>query len=112
MYIPFATLDVVSVCCSGDLPLPVNEPGPPGNIHSHARAPELLLGETEYSTAVDMWSIGCIMGELIQKEPLLPGKGEIDQINLVCFLTSSASKSQTVVADCLLLAFKDVQAAG
>ena len=30
-----------------------------------------------------MWSIGCIMGELIQKEPLLPGKGEIDQINRV-----------------------------
>lgn len=47
------------------------------------RAPELLLGETEYSTAVDMWSIGCIMAEMIQKEPLMPGKGEIDQINLV-----------------------------
>lgn len=46
-------------------------------------APELLLGETEYSTAVDMWSVGCVMAELIQKEPLLPGKGEIDQLNRV-----------------------------
>lgn len=44
------------------------------------RSPELLLGATEYTTAVDMWSIGCIFGELILKEPLLPGKGEIDQI--------------------------------
>lgn len=44
------------------------------------RSPELLLGATEYSTAVDMWSIGCIFGELILKEPLLPGKGQIDQI--------------------------------
>ena len=52
--------------------------------HRHpTSSPELLFGATEYSTAVDMWSIGCIMGELIQKEPLLPGKGEIDQINRV-----------------------------
>lgn len=47
------------------------------------RAPELLFGAKEYSTAVDMWSIGCIFGELILKEPLLPGKGEIDQVNKV-----------------------------
>lgn len=47
------------------------------------RSPELLLGATEYSTAVDMWSIGCIFGELILKEPLLPGKGEIDQLSKV-----------------------------
>ena len=47
------------------------------------RAPELLLGATEYSTAVDIWSIGCIMGELILKEPLVPGKGEIDQVNKI-----------------------------
>ncbi|GAA98707.1 uncharacterized protein L969DRAFT_91371 [Mixia osmundae IAM 14324] len=47
------------------------------------RAPELLLGTDDYSTAVDMWSVGCIFGELILKEPLLPGKGEIDQINRI-----------------------------
>jgi serine/threonine protein kinase len=45
------------------------------------RSPELLLGGKEYSTAVDMWSVGCIFAELIQKEPLFPGRGEIDQIN-------------------------------
>jgi cell division cycle 2-like protein len=50
-----------------------------------ASAPELLFGATEYSTAVDMWSIGCIFGELILREPLLPGRGEIDQVNKVCF---------------------------
>lgn len=50
---------------------------------SFGSAPELLFGATEYSTAVDMWSIGCIFGELILKEPLLPGKGEIDQVNKV-----------------------------
>lgn len=55
------------------------------------RAPELLLGATEYSTAVDMWSIGCIFGELILKEPLLPGKGEIDQVAKVRLLASAQS---------------------
>lgn len=50
-----------------------------------SRAPELLFGATEYTTAVDMWSIGCIFGELILKEPLLPGKGEIDQVSKVSF---------------------------
>lgn len=56
------------------------------------RAPELLLGETEYSTAVDMWSIGCIFAELIQKEPLFPGKGEIDQLNRIFKLLGRPSE--------------------
>ncbi|KAG2459669.1 CD11B kinase, partial [Polypterus senegalus] len=47
------------------------------------RAPELLLGAKEYSTAIDMWSVGCIFGELITQKPLFPGKSEIDQINKI-----------------------------
>lgn len=45
------------------------------------RAPELLLGAKEYSTAIDMWSIGCIMAELVAKSPLFRGKSEIEQLN-------------------------------
>lgn len=44
------------------------------------RAPELLLGEKAYGFEVDMWSIGCIFGELLTREPLLQGKNEIDQL--------------------------------
>lgn len=47
------------------------------------RSPELLLGAKDYSTAVDMWSVGCIFAELMQKQPLFPGRGEIDQIGMV-----------------------------
>ncbi|XP_034027825.1 cyclin-dependent kinase 11B isoform X3 [Thalassophryne amazonica] len=47
------------------------------------RSPELLLGAKEYSTAVDMWSVGCIFGELLTQKPLFPGKTEIDQINKI-----------------------------
>ncbi|XP_043723878.1 uncharacterized protein LOC122670910 isoform X3 [Telopea speciosissima] len=46
-------------------------------------APELLLGAKQYSTAIDMWSLGCIMAELLAKEPLFPGKTEVDQINKI-----------------------------
>ncbi|KAF2712389.1 Pkinase-domain-containing protein [Pleomassaria siparia CBS 279.74] len=47
------------------------------------RAPELLLGAHTYDTSVDMWSLGCIFGELLLKEPLLPGKNEVDSLTLI-----------------------------
>ncbi|TKY55310.1 Cyclin-dependent kinase G-2 [Spatholobus suberectus] len=47
------------------------------------RAPELLLGAKEYSTAIDMWSVGCIMGEFIAKEPLFRGKSELEQLDKI-----------------------------
>ena len=47
------------------------------------RAPELLLGAETYGTAVDMWSVGCIFGELLTKEPLLQGKNEVDELSKI-----------------------------
>ncbi|KAL9650300.1 hypothetical protein ABK040_014954 [Willaertia magna] len=44
------------------------------------RCPELLLGANKYSTAVDIWSIGCIFAELITLEPLFQSDSEIDHI--------------------------------
>ncbi|XP_022846530.1 cyclin-dependent kinase G-2-like [Olea europaea var. sylvestris] len=47
------------------------------------RAPELLMGAKQYSTAIDMWSLGCIMAELLSKEPLFNGKTEFDQLDKI-----------------------------
>ncbi|KAI1307138.1 kinase-like domain-containing protein [Xylaria venustula] len=44
------------------------------------RAPEILLGGRQYSTGVDMWSVGCIFAEMCTRKPLFPGDSEIDQI--------------------------------
>ncbi|KAA1470740.1 Pkinase-domain-containing protein [Dentipellis sp. KUC8613] len=45
------------------------------------RAPEVLLGSRHYSTAIDMWSVGCIFAEMVMRgNPLFPGDSEIDQI--------------------------------
>jgi len=47
------------------------------------RPPELFMGAVKYSFSVDMWSVGCIFGELMLKTPLLPGKDEADQIEKI-----------------------------
>ena len=44
------------------------------------RAPEVLLGQKEYSLGVDIWAIGCIFSELYERKPLFMGDSEIDQI--------------------------------
>lgn len=47
------------------------------------RAPELLMGQLAYCTAVDMWSCGCILAELLTRQPLFPGTSEVDQFSRV-----------------------------
>ena len=47
------------------------------------RAPEILLGSQEYGPAVDIWSVGCILVELITGEVLFPGDKESKQIELI-----------------------------
>lgn len=48
------------------------------------RCPELLLSPNlPYSAAIDIWSIGCIIGELIKRKPLFPGKSHANQVQLV-----------------------------
>ena len=38
------------------------------------RAPEIMLHSPVYTTGVDMWSVGCILAELIARKPLFPGE--------------------------------------
>ncbi|KAL8684824.1 MAG: hypothetical protein Q9218_008120 [Villophora microphyllina] len=47
------------------------------------RGPELLLGADKYGAEVDIWSVGCVFGELLLKEPLLQGKNEVDQLSKI-----------------------------
>ena len=47
------------------------------------RAPELLLNCSEYTQAIDMWSVGCILGEIVTREPLFPGKDYVHQLRLI-----------------------------
>ena len=47
------------------------------------RAPELLLNCSEYTAAIDIWSVGCILGEILTRQPLFPGKDYVHQLRLV-----------------------------
>lgn len=47
------------------------------------RPPELLLGATKYGPEIDLWSVGCILAELLTAKPLLPGKNEAEQVELI-----------------------------
>ena len=47
------------------------------------RAPELLLGSPFYSFGIDIWGIGCILAELVMKEPLFEGNSEIEELKLM-----------------------------
>ena len=51
------------------------------------RAPEILLGSTSYTKAVDMWAVGCIIAEMFIGKPLLQGKSTIDQLQESLLLT-------------------------
>ncbi|KAF5399871.1 Serine/threonine-protein kinase PITSLRE [Paragonimus heterotremus] len=47
------------------------------------RAPELLLGTKQYTCPIDLWSVGCIFAEFLLQRPLFPGKGEVDELNII-----------------------------
>ena len=57
------------------------------------RAPEILLGSTKYSKAVDMWSLGCILGELIAGKPIFPGTSTLNQLDRIMELTGRPSSA-------------------
>ncbi len=57
------------------------------------RAPEILIGSNTYSWQADLWSIGCIVGEMYQRSVVFPGIGVIDQVNRIVELTGQPSSS-------------------
>ena len=42
------------------------------------RAPELIFGATDYTSAIDVWSVGCVVAELILGQPIFPGSSGVD----------------------------------
>lgn len=57
------------------------------------RAPELLFGCHKYTSAIDLWSVGCILAELIGRKPLFPGEDYLQQIQLIVGITGQPSQS-------------------
>lgn len=56
------------------------------------RAPEILLGSTKYSKGVDMWAVGCILGEIILGKPMFPGTSTMNQLERILTATGMPSR--------------------
>jgi len=46
------------------------------------RAPELLLGSTDYGYEIDLWSAGCLLAEMFLGRPIMPGRTEVKLFGL------------------------------
>mmetsp|Transcript_15243 Transcript_15243/g.24229 ORF Transcript_15243/g.24229 Transcript_15243/m.24229 type:complete len:440 (-) Transcript_15243:47-1366(-) len=60
------------------------------------RAPELIFGATNYTTAVDLWSIGCVLGEMLRGRPLFPGENGVDQLVEIVKVLGSPDRRQVL----------------
>uniref|UniRef100_A0A1I8JIJ6 mitogen-activated protein kinase n=1 Tax=Macrostomum lignano TaxID=282301 RepID=A0A1I8JIJ6_9PLAT len=58
------------------------------------RAPEILLASRRYTTGVDMWSLGCILGEMLLGKPLFPGSSTLNQIERIVSAISPPTKEE------------------
>ncbi|KAJ1460533.1 kinase-like domain-containing protein [Pelagophyceae sp. CCMP2097] len=57
------------------------------------RAPEILLGSPLYTKGVDLWAVGCILGEMLSGKPVFPGTSTVNQLEKVLELTGKPSES-------------------
>uniref|UniRef100_A0A7S1B7N7 Protein kinase domain-containing protein n=1 Tax=Corethron hystrix TaxID=216773 RepID=A0A7S1B7N7_9STRA len=58
------------------------------------RAPELIFGSTDYSTAIDVWSQGCVGAELLLGQPLFPGDSGVDQLVEIIKVLGTPSREE------------------
>ena len=62
------------------------------------RAPEILLGSTRYTKGVDMWAVGCILGEMLLGKPLFPGNSTMNQLERVLEVVGKPSPEDLAAA--------------
>ncbi|KAK7350853.1 hypothetical protein VNO77_09855 [Canavalia gladiata] len=56
------------------------------------RAPELLLGSTDYGFGIDLWSVGCLFAEMFVGRPIMPGRTEVEQLHMIFKLCGAPSE--------------------
>ncbi|KDQ60137.1 hypothetical protein JAAARDRAFT_152682 [Jaapia argillacea MUCL 33604] len=56
------------------------------------RPPELLLGARQYGGEVDIWGIGCVLGEMFSRKPILPGNSDLDQLEKIWLLCGTPNQ--------------------
>lgn len=70
------------------------------------RAPELVFGSTQYTTAIDVWSTGCVMAELMLGSPLFPGESSVDQLIEIIKVLGTPTKEQLFIMNPVYTEYK------
>lgn len=58
------------------------------------RAPELIFGCQDYNCIIDVWSVGCVIAELLLGQPLFPGESGVDQLVEIIKVLGTPTKEQ------------------
>eukprot|EP00879_Flechtneria_rotunda_P002288 GHRR01002481.1.p1 GENE.GHRR01002481.1~~GHRR01002481.1.p1 ORF type:complete len:428 (+),score=129.87 GHRR01002481.1:111-1394(+) len=58
------------------------------------RAPELIFGATDYTSAIDVWSVGCVLAELMLGQPMFPGESGVDQLVEIIKVLGTPTKEE------------------
>ncbi|CAO3691796.1 unnamed protein product [Umbelopsis ramanniana] len=86
---------VLTLCDFGSAKILVQgEPNVSYICSRYYRGPELIFGATNYTTAIDNWSVGCVTAELLLGTPLFPGESGIDQLVEIIKVLGTPTKEQ------------------
>jgi serine/threonine protein kinase len=86
---------VLKLCDFGSAKmLKAGEPNVSYICSRYYRAPELIFGATFYSTMIDVWSMGCVMAELLLGQPLFPGESGVDQLVEIIKVLGTPTRQQ------------------
>jgi len=89
------TTHVVKLCDFGSAKVLVaGEPNVSYICSRYYRAPELIFGSTDYTTAIDVWSQGCVAAELLLGAPLFPGDSGVDQLVEIIKVLGTPTKAE------------------
>ena len=72
----------------------ISEPNVSYICSRYYRAPELIFGSVQYTIAIDIWSMGCVIGEFILGRPLFPGENSTDQLVRILKTLGTPTKEQ------------------
>jgi glycogen synthase kinase 3 beta len=85
-----------AICDFGSAKILTHEPNLPYICSRCYRAPELIFGATHYTAMIDIWSVGCILLEMIQGCPLFMGESSIDHLIEIIKVLGTPTKSQVI----------------
>ena len=85
-----------ALCDFGSAKILTNEPNLPYICSRCYRAPELIFGATHYTTMIDIWSVGCVILEMINGSPLFIGESSIDHLIEIIKVLGTPTKTQVI----------------